>query len=642
MLKHRINQNNVSTDKVVIDVDDINIVDVIEEEFDINRNVKIVTCSYNNVEDLSNINVIYTTNVFTLKNNINEINSSGDFSNYSDYSVNGVYDISNTNNIIERTFSFTIPYYYRLVVQSMDVVDIDEKKYLYINFLEPHFFTINKEISDENEEEIHIWYRNSVYEMNELNNYGEIEVVSRSSIRIEWNDFFVNFFMYNENDEITSFVPDIEFYRENFLFNNNDNITLYYQTYKYKLNVPLTAKSQINLLKEDTIGNYVKEAKNRSINNVTDMEKDVYHPVIINEDGSYENVFKIKFNLHFRRHIGENWTTETESFWNGVVIDDDGILDFDDKFFSYTKRDDIDNDYSQQSDLLGCLNFTTNDVRYQKNKLKKSFLRLSFYDSMIMGNQNLLAYSTIFLDSGSYFNKYIKHIEDKPYKQIVYSDDVILPLKDDDENNIYSHDLIGIRVNREPENGLVSDKPDDIEEYRLSSQVIVTDKYNSDSSSEGFYLYLWKDILPIMENEVKDTQDIYLKIEFNHAGYGRTIPFMMPYWDSEKWNGENRKIKKDASIKTFKDILNDWNEKIDTEDKTPEEIAELKKNMTTDGEYGARQFVKYSYIHFKIGYDKIKGRYIYYLDDKTYGNSVTTEKMDDNTVILNLYEAKMV
>ena len=43
-----------------------------------------------------------------------------------------------------------------------------------------------------------------------------------------------------------------------------------------------------------------------------------------------------------------------------------------------------------QSDLLSYLGFTNDDVKYQKSKLKKSFLRISFYDSDNIGNQNLL------------------------------------------------------------------------------------------------------------------------------------------------------------------------------------------------------------------------------------------------------------
>ncbi len=52
-------------------------------------------------------------------------------------------------------------------------------------------------------------------------------------------------------------------------------------------------------------------------------------------------------------------------------------------------------------------------------------------------------------------------------------------------------------------------------------------------SGEGFNLYLFREDAPI-ENY---PQDIYMKIEFNHAGYGRTVPLI--YW-RKKWDEEQK------------------------------------------------------------------------------------------------------
>ena len=68
----------------------------------------------------------------------------------------------------------------------------------------------------------------------------------------------------------------------------------------------------------------------------------------------------------------------------------------------------------------------------------------------------------------------------------------------------------------------------DNENERLSSQFIVYDEYNTTRSSEGYNLYLFED--DALEKNIET--DIYLKVEFNHAGYGRTIPFVM-------WNMDN-------------------------------------------------------------------------------------------------------
>lgn len=230
-----------------------------------------------------------------------------------------------------------------------------------------------------------------------------------------------------------------------------------------------------------------------------------------------------------------------------------------------------------------------------------------FYDSMNSGNQNLLGYSTVFFNTGDLFNKYIKYVESNPFRAIVYYKDD--EGNDTDEIDVTSSkkDLTAIKVDREPYGTLVEGLDDDgIEEMRLSSRFVIQDKYDSLSSSEGFYLYLWKD----NDNGVVPT-DIYMKVEFNHAGYGRTIPFMMPFYDPD--------VDSKTGIKTFDEILEDWSDE------------------TTM--YNARKYRKYSYIHFKYRYDKANDRHVYYLDDELYGDGV---HFKDNRIVLNLYEAKMI
>ena len=54
--------------------------------------------------------------------------------------------------------------------------------------------------------------------------------------------------------------------------------------------------------------------------------------------------------------------------------------------------------------------------------------------------------------------------------------------------------------------------------------MIVNDEYDMTRSGEGFNLYLFREDAPV-ENEV---QNIYMKVEFNHAGIGRTVPLI--FW----------------------------------------------------------------------------------------------------------------
>lgn len=337
-----------------------------------------------------------------------------------------------------------------------------------------------------------------------------------------------------------------------------------------------------------------------------------------------------------------------------------------------------------QSDLLSYLGFDNNDVKYQKSKLKKSFLRISFYDSDNIGNQNLLHTATIFLDSGDLFAKYIKNIEtEDEYKatstviaqkspEISFPKDSILTSSEykklDDENrkkcvvngellaviggsssdeeNYTVYDKVGMAVNREPMRKKALDKDndfgdniDELERLRMSSQITVTDKNSSKRSSEGFYFYTYK----TNDNGVYPS-DIYMRVEFNHAGYGRVIPFMMPYIRKseeslkdnspgyERYTATDRKDK----IKTFDDICYDWSE-IDI-DKGIED-----KHLKDDSEigYSAVRYMKYCHIKWKYRYDKHTQKHIYYLDPDVYGTGVTSDNKHGNNIILNLYEGKI-
>jgi hypothetical protein len=100
--------------------------------------------------------------------------------------------------------------------------------------------------------------------------------------------------------------------------------------------------------------------------------------------------------------------------------------------------------------------------------------------------------------------------------------------------------------------------------------------------------------------------DVYMKVEFNHAGYGRNIPMMAPYWDDGR------------GFKTNADIVGDW------------------KSPNTG--YGIKKYTRYSYIHLKVKYDTNTKRHIYYLDPETYG---TKYNWDKSVLNINLYEARI-
>lgn len=444
---------------------------------------------------------------------------------------------------------------------------------------------------------------------------GTDEYVTSSIIRFPYSvlqgiNNLEDVIFYEEDNQTVSDLSRVRFFRDNFVFTTG-MFRLYLDRPMATVTIPVFQKFSTDLYEDDGIReNFTDVEAKKAINKIVEMEKDVYHPVIwasVNDEnhGYVKNeVYKIRFNLHFREHRGDDWLAEADTYWNGVNSENPDNLGFINGYFTTDKVGKEE----YQSDLLTYLNFTDKDVRYQKNKLKKSFLRVMFFDSMNPTNQNMLAYYTIFMDSGSYFSKYARYIETEGYRIIGKSGT-----------------FTGIKVDREPtktskRKDIDSNTDmDDVESVRLSSQLVVEDKYMSDASSEGFYLYLWRDnflgTIP---------QDIYMKVEFNHAGYGRTIPFMCPFRDPNKNEGNG--------FKSFNDILMDWS------------VSEEDWGSDTDKRYGIKKYLKYSYIRFKYKYDKITKRHVYYLDDEFYGTNVKNGGVhfEDNAITINLYEAKIV
>ena len=153
------------------------------------------------------------------------------------------------------------------------------------------------------------------------------------------------------------------------------------------------------------------------------------------------------------------------------------------------KKQNINNDFKNFNESLYL--YSEDDIKFRKTKLKKSFLRLMFYSSNNPLSRELLYYSTIFLDSGELYTKYsnIKNILN--------------------ENEYISHAFDETRTD---------------DDLRLSAKFTVKNKFNSTKSSEGFYLYLFPDEL----GEENVARTIYMKVGFNHAGYGKTVAMMLP------------------------------------------------------------------------------------------------------------------
>lgn len=456
-----------------------------------------------------------------------------------------------------------------------------------------------------------------------------------------------------EDDEHTSIMTNLHRFqvkRETPLCAKSEGIEPYIliEVNQVAVPIPISLSYNTNLLQDEVINEvFVENEERKALNRIIDVEKDVYYPSIYKQDenGKYvfvKDVYEINFNLHFREHRGKDWLVDRESFWNGVTKTTTPPTP--PSTNTITKYEvDTKITTSSTSDLLSFLNFTNDDVKYQKNKLKKSFLRISFYDSDNPLNNNLLAYSTIYFNTGELFSKYIRHFNTNGYTTIVPST----------ESGIYNKikNVNGIRVDREYSGSVQSSLVEGIssnktlvqkaksetltasplsvtnlaipsvglsldwetitkmffnpllqqEKFRLSSQFVVKGKNMTSSSSEGFYLYLWR------EDETHIPQDIYMKVEFNHAGFGRVIPFMAPYSVEKK------------TFKSFNEILTDF----------------------TGGNeakpYTLADYNKFSYIKLKYCYNKDLQKHYYFIDPERYGSQDNNE----NKIVINLYEAKL-
>lgn len=592
MLKYQLNTKRIRNDLVPIELSDYSVEPMFGDKF---KDKLLLKCySDDEITFDKNVRILAMYEQYMVND---------DFISSTAYNFNTIYHPIGVNKE-NRSFSIMFDKYFDLTVSKMSIsTDEDGNQWWYIWFNGSHLFDVSA--GDTYKMYITFDGTNGYEEDNPtVLTIGTDEYVSSTIIRFPYSTLegisgLENVIFYEEEGVQISDVSRVRFYRDNFVFDTG-MFGLYLDRPMATVKLPIIQKFATDLYQDDAIReNFTDVEVKKSINKIVEMEKDVYHPVIWNSssDKTESEVYKIRFNLHFRTHRGDDWLADADTYWNGVDAKTPSSLKFITDYFTYAKREN-------QSDLLTYLNFTDKDVRYQKNKLKKSFLRVMFFDSMNPTNQNMLAYYTIFMDSGSYFSKYARYIETEGYRIIGKSGT-----------------FTGIKVDREPtktskRKDIDSNTDmDDVESVRLSSQFVVEDKYMSDASSEGFYLYLWKDNFPGTV-----PQDIYMKVEFNHAGYGRTIPFMMPFWDNKKWSSKK-------GIKTFEEILADW-----------------KNESGTDGPYGIQQYLKYSYIHFKYRYDKDNKRHVYYLDDEFYGTNTSNGGVhfDDNAITINLYEAKIV
>lgn len=292
-----------------------------------------------------------------------------------------------------------------------------------------------------------------------------------------------------------------------------------------------------------------------------------------------------------------------------------------------TKAESIEQLYNT-SDLVGLLYFSNDDVFFQKTKIAKSFLRFSYYDSTNPQTQSLMATSTVFMDEHKLFKTFIDNSR-KNVSDYGLINSVEYAVGSDGRYNLQKDIALGSTIrkvsvlseylgerkdNRDRYlnrhnpyvefNGVIID-----DDHRIGSEFIIDNKIVTDTSSEGYYLYIFRDY-----SENLHPKPIYMKVEFNHAGIGHTIPFLIPMeWETPEGGSENGKRVPRRPLTLV-----------------PEDRELLTQGIRLEDVY------MQTYIPLYAVYDFKNKEYAYVFD-----NRYATQN-EDNVLILNLFELKVM
>ncbi len=447
-------------------------------------------------------------------------------------------------------------------------------------------------------------------------------------------------------------------------FNLFENLDVYTKSGYIHIPLSLGNSQGNNILQDDIVQKqFYEEKKKDAINPIVDMEKDIYLPKYIdNNNGKYtgsNTIFKpikeIRVNLHFRTRdldswkvndgyndistedITDNWFVTDYHPYVDILNDPTKLINKDTLLpYKNTEKEEVSKVLLNMPDLVGLLNFTNDDVYYQKSKIAKSFLRFSFYDSIDQQSQSLLCTSCVFMDEHRLFKRYIdnsrKNISDFGY---VSAPKMVL----NEQTSTFEDTAKGKITNRiNVKTEFLGNREDNSDKYlkddnsyytefkgaivddnhRLGSEFIINNKYETDTSSEGYYIYIFREY-----SENLKPKPIYMKIEFNHAGIGKTIPFIIPM----EWTAMTL-TNNDGTEETSRN-----GKKVPTRPYTlanDADINKLKEGIKLGDVYAQ------SYIPLYAVYDFKNKEYAYVFDSRYV-------EQDENDVInLNLFEMKIM
>ena len=348
-------------------------------------------------------------------------------------------------------------------------------------------------------------------------------------------------------NDLASYGGDWHFYGENGNCSEETEIKFVYENSNICVPVSISSDTDYMGLKQNEIvDDYYKKLTKDIIPGFINPEKTKFVPFLYSQEdnATVGPAMELEFDLHFRKRQVEpyyddngdahydvgaptkSWSIETEETMQ------DGDVHYWNMFEDYNKILESD-EHWYVGDLVGFLGFTDDDILNRKKKVKQSFLRISFYSSNNPLQTSMLFYSTVFLDANSLYSKYIKLYTSPDYEDIL--DDYLIS---EERGDSYENGWGLVFFDGKPKKIEGEDNPHTYsfsDDELLRSTITVTSENDKSSSAEGFNLYLFSDDAP------KDGEEyvIYMKIEFNHAGYGRTFPMILWPKDKEGLTREN-------------------------------------------------------------------------------------------------------
>ena len=372
---------------------------------------------------------------------------------------------------------------------------------------------------------------------------------------------------------------------------------------------------------------------------------EILRHVYIGSFTDFKPVIEIQVNPHFRTRNFSNWKVNdgyNDASTSGIT-DNWFVTDYEPYKSILTATTEqgtpvVENGEQliEVADTIGMLYFTNLDVYYQKTAVAKTFLRFSYYDGTNPQTQSLLHTSTVFMNEHDLFKKFIDNSRKNVYDYMLAQEP--MPEEHDEETGeevkyeehpsiinkisvmsefIGTHDKKKIKA---AEGGYKFTDADPFNENRrISSRFTIVNKYQTDTSSEGFYLYIFKQYA-----ENLHPKPIYMKIDFNHAKIGKTIPFIIPM----KWEKSEEEIDDSPYVyPTERITLSNVPNTGDTGDTC--DLEELKQGIPLSYVYGQ------GYIPLYAMYDFKNKEYVYIFDERYVG------EITDGIVKLNLFELKV-